>query len=90
MVAKILGENPAAVAAKPTNIATDIDCDECGKPMIVRSGRRGPFLGCSGYPKCKNTGEAPAKLLEDLGVSSNNGQEQQREPQTPLPEEDAA
>jgi len=72
MVAKILGENPTAAKAKPINgTATDIDCDECGKPMVIRSGRRGYFLGCSGYPKCKNTGEVPAKLLEDLGVGSN-------------------
>jgi DNA topoisomerase-1 len=72
MVAKVLGENPAAAKAKPINgTTTDIDCDECGKPMVIRSGRRGYFLGCSGYPKCKNTGEAPAKLLEDLGVNSN-------------------
>ena len=72
LVAKIIGDNPAAAGKKPTgNIATDIDCDECGKPMIIRQGRRGPFLGCSGYPKCKNTGEVPAKLLEDLGISAN-------------------
>ena len=72
MVAKILGENPTAAKAKAINgTATDIDCDECGKPMIIRSGRRGYFLGCSGYPKCKNTGEVPAKLLEDLGVNGN-------------------
>jgi DNA topoisomerase-1 len=69
LVAKIIGDNPAAAGKKPTaNITTDIDCDECGKPMIIRQGRRGPFLGCSGYPKCKNTGEVPAKLLEDLGI----------------------
>jgi DNA topoisomerase-1 len=68
--------------ATPTNgkagpIATDIDCDECGKPMIIRSGKRGKFLGCSGYPKCKNTAEVPAKLLEELGLNGNgngNGQ----------------
>jgi DNA topoisomerase-1 len=72
MAAKVLGENPTAARAKPINgTATDIDCDECGKPMVIRSGRRGYFLGCSGYPKCKNTGEVPAKLLEDLGVGSN-------------------
>ena len=29
-------------------------CDKCGAPMTVRSGKFGPFLGCSGYPKCKN------------------------------------
>jgi ssDNA-binding Zn-finger/Zn-ribbon topoisomerase 1 len=39
--------------------------------MIIRTGRRGRFLGCSGYPKCKNTGEVPAKLLEELGISDN-------------------
>jgi DNA topoisomerase-1 len=68
LASKITGSMPASAPTKPTNVATDIDCDECGKPMIVRQGRRGPFLGCSGYPKCKNTGEVPAKLLEEMGV----------------------
>ncbi|HZL38249.1 MAG TPA: type I DNA topoisomerase [Tepidisphaeraceae bacterium] len=72
MAAKVIGENPAADNGNgPTNITTDIDCDECGKPMLIRSGRRGKFLGCSGYPKCKNTGEIPAKLLEELGLNGN-------------------
>jgi DNA topoisomerase-1 len=71
MVAKIIGANPAAAAATPQNITTDIDCDECGKPMIIRNGRRGKFLGCSGYPKCKNTGEVPARLIEEMGVNGN-------------------
>jgi DNA topoisomerase-1 len=31
-----------------------IVCDKCGSEMIVRSGKYGPFLACSGYPKCKN------------------------------------
>ncbi|PLY13185.1 MAG: type I DNA topoisomerase [Sulfurimonas sp.] len=30
-------------------------CDKCGKEMVVKSGRNGPFLACSGYPECKNT-----------------------------------
>lgn len=34
---------------------TDIKCDKCGKPMIVKEGRFGQFLACSGYPECKNT-----------------------------------
>ncbi|HEX8913222.1 MAG TPA: DNA topoisomerase, partial [Humisphaera sp.] len=71
LAAKITGSMPANAAAKPTNVATDIDCDECGKPMIIRQGRRGPFLGCSGYPKCKNTGEVPAKLLEEMGIGAD-------------------
>jgi DNA topoisomerase-1 len=35
---------------QPTGIA----CELCGKPLVVKSGSRGPFLGCSGYPDCKN------------------------------------
>jgi DNA topoisomerase-1 len=53
------------------NMTTDIDSDECGKPMLIRNGRRGRFLGCSGYPKCKNTAEVPARLVEELGLNGN-------------------
>jgi DNA topoisomerase-1 len=33
---------------------TDETCEQCGRPMQVRFGRYGKFLGCSGYPECKN------------------------------------
>lgn len=33
---------------------TEILCDKCHKPMIIKEGRYGKFLACSGYPKCKN------------------------------------
>jgi DNA topoisomerase-1 len=71
LVAKVMGTANLPSNGVPANIPTDIDCDECGKPMIIRTGRRGRFLGCSGYPKCKNTGEVPAKLLEELGIGDN-------------------
>ncbi|MBI5754979.1 type I DNA topoisomerase [Candidatus Peregrinibacteria bacterium] len=29
-------------------------CDKCGKPMVIKVGKYGEFLGCSGYPECKN------------------------------------
>jgi len=29
-------------------------CEKCGSDMIIKNGRFGPFLACSGYPKCKN------------------------------------
>jgi DNA topoisomerase I len=29
-------------------------CEKCGLPMVIKRGRRGEFLACSGYPKCKN------------------------------------
>ena len=34
---------------------TDKVCVKCGKPMVVKKGRYGGFLACSGYPECKNT-----------------------------------
>ncbi|WP_300159025.1 type I DNA topoisomerase [Solidesulfovibrio sp.] len=36
---------------------TDVACELCGKPMVIRFGKAGEFLGCSGYPDCKNTKE---------------------------------
>ena len=33
---------------------TDIKCEKCGSPMIIRWAKNGQFLGCSDYPKCKN------------------------------------
>src|SRR5581483_8003664 len=36
-------------AAEPTGE----ECPECGKPLVVRQGKRGAFVGCSGYPSCK-------------------------------------
>ncbi len=38
---------------KPQAIETEHICPTCGKPMMLRQSERGPFLGCSGYPKCK-------------------------------------
>ncbi|KPL02909.1 MAG: DNA topoisomerase I [candidate division Zixibacteria bacterium SM23_73_2] len=34
---------------------TDVLCEKCGKPMIVKWGKNGKFLACSGFPECKNT-----------------------------------
>ena len=35
-------------------IFTDQICEMCGRPMIIKWGRRGRFLSCSEFPKCKN------------------------------------
>lgn len=42
---------------KKEEIKTDIKCDKCGKEMVIKWGRNGHFLACSGYPDCKNTKE---------------------------------
>jgi DNA topoisomerase-1 len=35
-------------------IKTDEVCEKCGRPMVIKWSRRGKFLSCSGFPKCKN------------------------------------
>ena len=74
MVSKIIGDNPtmaAAADAKPKLAAVDtgVMCEDCGKPMKLRDSRRGYFLGCSGYPKCKGTAEVPSNLIDELGLN---------------------
>lgn len=34
---------------------SDVMCNLCGRPMVLKKSRFGPFYGCSGYPECKNT-----------------------------------
>ncbi len=43
---------------------TDLICDKCGKPMVVKFGRYGRFIACSGYPDCKNI----VKMISKIGV----------------------
>jgi DNA topoisomerase-1 len=65
---------------------SDVMCNVCGKPMIIKKSRFGPFLGCSGYPECKNTRRIgkdgkPVPLPEPTGVTCpkcNQGELMQR------------
>jgi DNA topoisomerase-1 len=36
---------------------TDFICEKCGKPMVIKWGRHGSFIACTGYPECTNTRE---------------------------------
>jgi DNA topoisomerase I len=45
----------ASAIKKSLQEATDEVCDVCGKPMIIKWGRNGRFMACSGYPACKTT-----------------------------------
>lgn len=40
---------------------TDVVCEKCNRPMIIRWGRNGKFLACSGYPECKNAKPLPGE-----------------------------
>lgn len=44
---------------------SDVDCDKCGRRMVIKWGRFGKFLACPGFPDCRNT----KPLLEETGVT---------------------
>ena len=58
----------AKEAAPKQVTATEETCPECSRPMVIRWGRRGQFLACTGYPECKGTrsldGEEPEQPQE--------------------------
>jgi DNA topoisomerase-1 len=43
---------------------TDDICPTCGKPMVIKTGRFGKFISCTGYPECKTT----RPILKDTGA----------------------
>ena len=49
----------ATAIKKSLQQVTDQPCELCGKPMIIKWGRNGRFMACSGYPGCKNTKPLP-------------------------------
>lgn len=58
------GEKKDEAAKELARKLTGKKCDKCGKPMEVKKGKYGEFLGCSGYPDCKNI----KPLVKFMGV----------------------
>ncbi len=57
------------VAPQPPPYVTDEPCPKCGQPLNLRSGKRGPWLSCSAFPKCRGRGawtKLDAKTRERL------------------------
>ena len=44
---------------------TDEVCDECGKPMVIKTGRFGRFMACSGFPECRTRRPLEAKAPDE-------------------------
>ena len=64
-----------AATASTSSSASDLKtiqpeekCEDCGGPMLVRRGRRGFFLGCAAYPKCKGTKEPGPITMEKIAA----------------------
>lgn len=55
---KVLTKAEKAMEGKRVKVPdeeTDVECDLCGKKMVIKIGRFGKFLACPGFPECKNT-----------------------------------
>ncbi len=50
---------------RPPDEPTDEVCEKCGRPMVIKTGRFGRFIACTGYPECKNT----RNIAEGTGVT---------------------
>ena len=48
--------------AKVPDVETDEICPNCGKKMVIKIGRFGRFLACSGFPECTNT----RKIVQEM------------------------
>lgn len=67
------GEGRIMLDAPVAPELSDVACNLCGRPMVMKKSRFGPFLGCSGYPECKNTRRLgrdgkPVPLPKETGV----------------------
>ncbi len=48
-------EKLSGTRIKVPEVESDVVCENCGRKMVIKSGRFGKFLACPGYPECKNT-----------------------------------
>ncbi len=53
-------EEQERVTIKP--VMTDEICPQCNKQLVIRNGRYGKFLACSGFPECKHTAPLPTDI----------------------------
>ncbi|MBZ5592020.1 MAG: type I DNA topoisomerase [Acidobacteriia bacterium] len=47
---------------------TDLICEKCGKPLVIKWGKHGSFIACTGYPECTNTRELTVDLPDVEGA----------------------
>jgi len=50
-------------------------CEKCGKPLVIKWGRFGKFIACTGYPECSNTRELPPDPASAEGLSEQDAEE---------------
>lgn len=66
--AKNLEEKYIEVKKTIVEEKTDQVCEKCGKPMVIKFGRFGKFMACSGFPDCKNTRQVAKEPPKEIGM----------------------
>ncbi len=56
---------------------TDLLCEKCGKPMVIKWGKHGSFVACTGYPECTNTRELAVETTDGDKGDLNEQDEQE-------------
>ena len=62
---------------KKTEEQTGESCEKCGKPLVIKWGRHGRFVACSGFPACKNTREIAPKAGDPTPTAESEEQPSQ-------------
>jgi DNA topoisomerase I len=56
---------------------TGLNCEKCGKPLVIKWGKHGSFIACTGYPECTYTRELTVDLADvDKADLSDQGDEE--------------
>ena len=77
---KHLEEKYESVVSQKVEEKTDEVCPNCGKPMVIKRGRFGRFIACSGFPDCKTTKRIPEPSLNIICPTCAESPERKGDP----------
>ncbi len=69
----LIEKTKSVKAIKAPDVITDIPCETCKKMMVIKTGRFGKFMACSGYPACKNTKPIAQEIIVPCPVCPDGG-----------------
>ncbi len=58
---------------KGEGIPTEEKCEKCSRPMVIKLGRNGAFLACTGYPDCDGTSDLTEEQAKKYGIGTSGG-----------------
>jgi DNA topoisomerase-1 len=73
---------------KPKPEEAGVNCPKCGKAMLIRIGKRGKFIACSGFPRCRNAMDV--SKLDELKAAAAEGRKPALDEKKPAGKKKAA